>query len=439
MLTSSSPKLTSKDSSLPILRTESTTTGLSSSENMSLSSAESSPRAHKSSKKDLSLRNQKPITRSQRSAKIVANLPKTNLSKNTQLLDKYNQKNTDFKNEEFTQQACSFIAKIASGEAIPKEIQGNCSLYYILVSIAKIFMLNEYELTMLACMFDHCDWNVEGTVREDEEGFLKEFPCSLEIEITKESRRLIIYLMLLTYNLKSTLNDKSEMDLIIAYCEKICRNFSDMLRRSAKVLGAQKMNFPSIEINRKFNFLSKKDNKEPFMKIVKDYNMVVESILRLTGSHTIKPKVKAPHTSKTSHKVKAFEDSHESPVDSRESHTGESITDTDIFYADFGNTAENFRLPEVPRDFSRQGSFMECKREADIDIFHEEEGNLSKKFVGHDGALSFFQQNDQSELFNENFFDMVDLGRKPSTMSQMQEEIPLFSRLDSNFSLFGTK
>lgn len=311
-------------------------------------------------------------------------------------------------------------------------------------------MLNEYELTMLACAFDHCEWNVEGTVREEEETFLKEFPCSLEVEITKESRRLIIYLMLLTYTLKATLNDKSEMELIQAYCEKICKNFSDLLKRSSKILASQKLNFPPAEINKKFVFLAKKDNKEPFMKIVKDYNMVVESILRLTGSHTIKPKVKMP-SMKSCQKSKLFDDSHES-------HTGESISDTDIFYADFSTPAETFRAPEVPHDFSRKGSMYECKREADLDLFQEEEAALpSKKFISNDEMFNFFQQSEQPEFFrneslgafleagkkfeaeNEDFLEMVDLGKKPSTISQMQEEVPFFTRNDSNFSLFGTR
>ena len=133
-----------------------------------------------------------------------------------ELLEKYKEVSSQYRDEEFSQQACSFIAKIAGDDTsnffikntfvnlliVPDDIKGKFSLYYILVSIAKIFMLNEYEIALLACTLDKCGWNVDEIVREDEGVFLTEFPCSLEVEITKESRQLIIYLLIITFSLK---------------------------------------------------------------------------------------------------------------------------------------------------------------------------------------------------------------------------------------------
>jgi hypothetical protein len=246
------------------------------------------------------------------------------------------------------------------------------------------------------------------------------------------------------------------MELIQAFCEKICRNFVDLLKRSSKVKSAQSLNFSAFDVNEKFRQLSKKDHREPFMKSVKDYNMVVESILRLTGSHTIKPKAKA----NTCQKLTKIEEKSTKNFD--DSHTGDSLTDTDIFYADFNKDFEAVSTPFINVDFSRQASAfigqddeINTKREAEYDIF-EEETSASKKVKGNEDFFLFSQLNNSQSLVRkdstnaffegmkkseqEDIFDVIELGRKTSNIfQQMQEEIPMFTRFDSSFSLYGAK
>jgi len=190
------------------------------------------------------------------------------------------------------------------------------------------------------------------------------------------------------------------------------------------------------------------------MKSVKDYNMVVESILRLTGSHTIKPKVKANTIEKA---IKVEEKSTKNFDDS---HTGDSLTDTDMFYADFTKEFEAANASFLNVDFSRQASAfigqdteVNTKREAEYDIF-EEETNMAKKVKGNDDFFLFSQLNSQplvrkdstngffegmKKCEQDDIFDVVELGRKSSNLFQIQEEIPMFTRFDSNFSLYGAK
>jgi len=379
-------------------------------------------------------------------------LTKTSPAKLAQLLQEYKEKSTEYREDDFSQQASTFIARIASDEKIPSDMKGRFSLYYILVSIAKIFMLNEYELALLACALDKLEWNLDSIVREEEGSYLCEFPCSLEVEITSECRQLIIYLLLVAFTLKTNITQKHEMELIQAFCEKICKNFVDLLKRSSKVKSTQNLNFSAFDVNEKFSMLSKKDHRDPFMKSVKDYNMVVESILRLTGSHTIKPKAKTDASQKL---VKIEEKSTKNFDDS---HTGDSLTDTDMFYADFSKEFDAVNAPFINVDFSRQASAfigqdeLNTKREAEYDIF-EEETNQAKKVKGNDDFFLFSQLNSQPlvrkdsttgffegmKKSEEDIFDVIELGRKSSNLFQIQEEIPMFTRFDSNFSLYGAK
>lgn len=408
------------------------------------------PNLTKKQSKRFTFQDSKQAKRCPASSKTQGALTKTNPAKLAQLLQEYKEKSSEYRDDDFSQQASSFIAKIASDEKIPSDLKGRFSLYYILVSIAKIFMMNEYELALLACAIDKLEWNMDSLVREDEGSYLSEFPCSLEVEITSDCRQLIIYLLIVAFTLKNNITQKAEMELIQAYCEKICKNFVDLLKRSSKVKAAQNLNFSAFEVNEKFRHLSRKDHREPFMKSVKDYNMVVESILRLTGSHTIKPKAKTNNCQKL---VKIEEKSTKNFDDS---HTGDSLTDTDMFYADFNKDFEAINVPFINVDFSRQASAfigqdeINTKREAEYDLFEEETN--SKKIKGGEDFFLFSQLNSQSlvkkdstsgffegmKRSEDDIFDVVELDRKTSNIfHQIQEEIPMFTRFDSTFSLCG--
>lgn len=63
-------------------------------------------------------------------------------------------------------------------------------------------MLNEYEIAVLACALENCDWNIRSIVTEDEEKLLVELPFSAETSIQGESRGFVIYLLVVTFAIK---------------------------------------------------------------------------------------------------------------------------------------------------------------------------------------------------------------------------------------------
>ena len=63
-------------------------------------------------------------------------------------------------------------------------------------------MLNEYEIAMLACLLDRLEWNIDRIISENEESLLKEFPYSLEADTVRNSKRIIMYLLIVAFILK---------------------------------------------------------------------------------------------------------------------------------------------------------------------------------------------------------------------------------------------
>lgn len=245
-----------------------------------------------SNRNDPQIEAQNKILASQTAFKNCYNLFKVSPNLLPELLQKYAEANLKYRDEEFTQQGDNFLTKIAASKKIPKELKARYPIYYILVSICKIFMLNEYEIIVLACALDHCSWKIEETVYPDEEGFLKEFPGNLGTDIDSECKRLIIYLLVITFSLKQYLNEKSEVDKIHAYCENICTNFQAIFNRWTRVSFYHKFNYSPLEINRKFRYLCQKEDLD-LLNTNKDYNTIVDSIMGLTGAYKSKITIKS--------------------------------------------------------------------------------------------------------------------------------------------------
>jgi len=230
---------------------------------------------------------QNQILATQTQFKNCYNLFKVSPGLLPELLQRYADDNVKYRDEEFTQQADNFLTRIAASKKIPKELRAKYPLYYILVSLCKIFMLNEYEIIVLACALDHCSWKIEETVYPEEASFLREFPGNLGNDIDTDCKRLIIYLLVITFSLKQYINDKGEADKIHAYCESICHNFQAIFNRWTRVSYYHKFNYSALEINRKFRQLSQREVEEP-QNGLKDYNIIVDSIMNLTGSYKSK-------------------------------------------------------------------------------------------------------------------------------------------------------
>jgi hypothetical protein len=211
-----------------------------------------------------------------------------------QLLDKYKEATLFYRDEQFSQQSDHFLTKIAMDRRIPDEYRARFPIYQILLSCAKIFMFNEFEIATFACLLDHCSWNIDEVVPPGEGHQLGEFPSNLGYDISSDCRRFIIYLLMVSFSLKQYLGDKSETDQIQAYCETICNDFQGFFNKWAKV-SSVKFNFGLPEVNQKYMYLSKRDT-EGYQSTVKDYNMMVDEIMGLTGAYTTRAKeVRTPN------------------------------------------------------------------------------------------------------------------------------------------------
>jgi len=93
---------------------------------------------------------------------------------------------------------------------------------------------------------------------------------------------------------KQYLGEKNEVDQIQAYCEHICGSFQDLFNRWTRALQSFRFNYSLPEINRKFRYLAKKD-LTGYQSSVKDYNMMVDEIMGLTGSYTARTKEPRSH------------------------------------------------------------------------------------------------------------------------------------------------
>jgi len=320
-------------------------------------------------------------------------------------------------------------------------------------------MLNEYEIIVLACALDHCNWKVEDTVYPDEAAFLKEFPGNLGNEIDSECKRLIIYLLVITFSLKQYLNEKGEVDKIHAYCESICNNFQAIFNRWTRSFYMNKFNYSPIEINKKFRNLTQKEVEDP-MSGLKDYNIVVDSIMNLTGSYKSKVNTKqAPIIQQTfsmpTHtplfasipmtpvaNTPLFETNKPLFPDSMLSGLPQLTFERTLSRSKPVFDLDAFELPPELDPVSRQTSAS--------NLLAEEFGR--KKFKMNNGTSGFTFPRENSlfkefpTLFGsgafkgneiEDFFQMnplPGLSKKSSAASQMVEETPALFRFHSNMS-----
>jgi hypothetical protein len=199
-------------------------------------------------------------------------------------LEQYNKAYNEYKNEEFTQQCDLFLTRIASDKKIPKEITAKFPVFNILVTLAKVFLLNEFEIAALGNILDNINWKFEEMILPGEAQNLIEFPMALSYETSDECKRFIIYLLLAAFSVKQFLNEPSEFEKIKTYCEKICNNLPSLFNRFIKYTPHK---YQLAEMNKKYKALSKKDFGEDAQNI-KDYNVIVDSIMSLTGSYASK-------------------------------------------------------------------------------------------------------------------------------------------------------
>jgi len=309
-----------------------------------------------------------------------------------QLLEKYKEATLFYRDEQFSQQADHFLTKIATDRKIPDEYRARFPIYQILLSLAKIFMFNEFEIATFACLLDHCPWNVDDVIPPGEGHQLGEFPSNLGYDISSDCRRFIIYLLITSFSLKQYIGDKSDTDQIQAYCETICDDFQGLFNRWTKV-SSLRFNFGLPEVNQKYNYLAKRD-LEGYQSTVKDYNMMVDEILGLTGAYTTRTKeVRTPEPfieqrkPLVSQKTQIFHDfpyqaSEQRPIYNNPPPTFfEDKGLSRLGTLDYGNEQQSgsiMKLPSFLPSLSKQASFSNfmsnlssTKRQPSIDNFEE--------------------------------------------------------------------
>jgi len=396
----------------------------------------------------------------QTSFKNVYNIFKTDASLMPELLEKYSQASVRFRDEEFTQQSELFITKIAQDKKIPKEFRAKFPLYQILIAITKIFMLNEYEIVVFACMLDHCNWKIDEIVYPDEANLLTDFPSNFGIEINSEGKRFIMYLLIITFSLKQYLNEKSEVDMIQAYCEKICQNFQSLFNRWTRISAINKFNYSAPEINRKFKYLSQRDYTDQF-NTTKDYNMIVDSIMTLTGSYNAKPKTETTTKPMTpplqaqgtpdlqQQKSAIFHDLPTGPYDQK------------VFYQDSlpmnrqlskgmsvgGYFDEGPGLVRIPSVLNRQPSFSNMfnnlpmiKRQGSFEFFDDANRKKVKTDEINNQLTKGTEFNPNNKNENEELYlPFPMLSKKSSNISNPELDAPPLSRFNSNLSFMYDK
>lgn len=401
--------------------------------------------------------NQNQIVKTKNNSKNSNNLFKGNPSLLPDLLKRYVDDNIKYRDEQFTQQADHFLTRISQSKKIPKEMRAKYPMYFILVSICKIFMLNEYEIVVLGCALDHCNWKFEEAIYPEESMLLREFPGDLGNDIDDECKRLIIYFLVLAFSMKQALNDKGEVEKIYAYCENICINFPAILNRWTRICYFNKFNYPSLEVNKKFRHLLQEEEEE-IVPGFKDYNIVVDTIMCLTGSYKSKVSLK-PSTSLMSQFTPQLQVQNQTPLfASLPLLPLSEINNNKSLFSDPGFSA----LPQLTfeRSVSRPKhiDFDAFELPPELDIISRQtsfqpEDFGRKKFKMNNGGAGFTlpRENglfkDLGALFNNNipkqneiedFLQMnplPGLSKRSSTTSQaMVEELPSLFRFHSNMS-----
>lgn len=108
--------------------------------------------------------------------------------------------------------------------AIPSLLATRLPVYKTLRAAAKMLLLNEMELVMMAVLINESRWNIdEAVIAENEEGVgeLLCFPCE-----NNDYRRLTLYVLLVGWGVKSALNEECQQ--MLNEVKRVCFNFKSI-------------------------------------------------------------------------------------------------------------------------------------------------------------------------------------------------------------------
>ena len=266
------------------------------------------------------------------------------------------------------------------------------------------------------------------------------------------------------------------MDPIQAYCEKICDNFQVIFNRWVKLPSSQRFTYAAPDINKKFKQLSKREYNEQ-IPAPKDYNLMVDNIMTLTGTYNARSKAEKTSTDTSRQSPKETIVTRSSKVKQEASLQPKIESDTKIFFPESSYTEMEQEFPahqlprqqtfesmeEVPvrrstrKTFQRQDSFSQIltnfsslKRADPYDL---KDKGIQKKIKWEHEPSQDFEDLEREKIVtktelneprsqlvsrseSEDFFNLGQsiLSQRASNTSQNPEEGTAFSRLSSLFS-----
>jgi len=351
---------------------------------------------------------------------------------------------------------------------IPKELSAKFPIFHILVTVAKVFLLNEFEIAALGNILDNVNWKYEELILPGEASYLStEFPLSLNLDLSDDCKRFIIYLLLIAFSVKQFLNEPSEFEKIKVYCEKICHSLPILFNRWIRSTNHK---YNLAEMNKKFKTLSKKDFGEDTQNI-KDYNVIVDSIMSLTGSYASKKTFETPSMSDIPNRQNTFTFNPEMYATSYESQIPLLTTEkSEIQMPSFskmpskafepGMSNDLIKIPTVVnkpiglfnRSFSGEFTYQNPMFQQNKSKDEFDYSQAAKKFKTNNGYLrndSFYNILNMPNLISSNSqykpntdydvdnlnIPLPQLGKQNSNVSQGPDDLPSFSRFNSTFSM----
>jgi hypothetical protein len=124
----------------------------------------------------------------------------------------------------YQRRTLSKVDPILRAIALPSPLAPRLPVYKTLRAAAKMLLLNEIELAVMAMLIQESAWKIEDAViveNEESVGELLCFPCE-----NNDYRRLTLYLLLAGWGAKSALNEDCQH--MLNEVRRVCFNFKSI-------------------------------------------------------------------------------------------------------------------------------------------------------------------------------------------------------------------
>lgn len=207
---------------------------------------------------------------------INMNEAKENILKYTQ---EYERKVNYYMYNEYTQNADSFLRKVAADKKV-STLAAKYPLLKILKSITKKFMLNDLEITFFALFLDENGWCHSELQSQCKN--MTDFLNITEIKDHSEYKSLLLYLLLVAFTVKQYLNEPSEMEIFECHAVSLNSDFNiiyqQWINNNSKYLKVS----PPTKINKIYKKYSLKYIDYGDEGYHEDFNALVDNIIQIS-------------------------------------------------------------------------------------------------------------------------------------------------------------